>query len=202
MSDIKHERRVTLAHMLSSQFPIYPDCGCVEYGLKLDPYCRVLPFTRSVEGSPIPGDTAIVNKSRVNLPTVRHAHFAPGTVGLIASVPTLLLTNVSRISPEPPLAAQAHGLRRGQVRCFLSCRESRRAHGARSQDCGLSQKLSTRMHGKVPFPIVMTCQLIRYPGGVSNQNSCRCSKIISTFDCNEALSPWKNADDESPHIVE
>src|SRR5713101_9373242 len=164
MSDIKHERRVTLAHMLSSQFPIYPDCGCVEYGLKLDPYCRVLPFTRSVEGSPIPGDTAIVNKSRVNLPTVRHAHFAPGTVGLIASVPTLLLTNVSRISPEPPLAAQAHGLRRGQVRCFLAGREGRRATGARSQDSSLRQKLSTGIHGMAPYPITVGCQLTRYSG--------------------------------------
>src|ERR1700731_298511 len=29
------------------------------------------------------------------------------------------------------------------------------------------------MHDKVPFPIVMTCQLTRYPEGVSNRISCR-----------------------------
>src|SRR5580700_5849968 len=32
MSDINHERGVTLAQMLSSQFPIYPDFGGMEYG--------------------------------------------------------------------------------------------------------------------------------------------------------------------------
>src|SRR6266436_3092390 len=151
MSDIKHERGVTFAHMLSSQFPIYPYCGCVEYGLKFDAYRGVLPFTRSVESSPIPSDASIVHKSRVNLPSVRHAHLAPGNDGLIAPVPTLLLTNVSRISPEPPLAAQAHGLRHGQVRCFLACRESRRAHGASSQEASLCQEFSTRIHGKAPL---------------------------------------------------
>jgi hypothetical protein len=135
-----------------------PDCGCVEYGPKFDPYRRVLPFTWSVEGSAILGDTTIVSKSGVNLPGVRHAHFAPGTDGVIGSVPTLLLTNASRISPKPPLAAQAHRLRRGQVRCFLACRESRRAHGARSEDYGLSKKLSTRMHSKIPCPITITCE--------------------------------------------
>src|SRR6267378_5590937 len=156
MSDIKHERGVALAHMLSSQFPIYPDCGCVEYGLEFDPDRRVLPFTRSVEGSPVPGDTAIINKSGVNLPSVGHAHLAPGVDGIIGSVPTLRLTNASGIRPKPPLAAKAHRLRRGQARCFLACRESRRAHGARSQDSGLSQEFSTRMHGKVPCPITIT----------------------------------------------
>src|SRR5260370_18560685 len=88
MSDIKQERRVTLAHMLSSEFSIYPDCGCVQYGLELDSYRKVLPFIRNVEGPPIPGDTAIVNKSVINLPCVSHAHFVPGTAGLIAAVPT------------------------------------------------------------------------------------------------------------------
>src|SRR6266700_2169902 len=141
----------------------------MEYGLEFDPHRGVLPFTRSVEGSPIPGDTSIVNESGVNLPSVRHAHFAPGADGLIASVPTLLLANVSRISPEPPLAAQAHGFRRGQVRCFLSCRESRRTHGARSQDSGLRQKLSTSIHGMAPYPITTTWQLTRYPLSVSHQ---------------------------------
>src|SRR6267378_619316 len=126
MSDIKHERGVALAHMLSSQFPVNPDCGCVKYGLEFDPDRRVLPFTRSVEGSPVPGDTAIINKSGVNLPSVRHAHLAPGVDGVIGSVPTLRL------------------------------RESRRAHGARSQDSGLSQEFSTRMNGKVPCPITIT----------------------------------------------
>src|SRR6266568_1906559 len=86
----------------------------MEYGLEFDPHRGVLPFTRSLEGSPIPGDTSIFNKGGLNLPSVRHAHFVPGTDGLIASVPTLLLANVSRISPEPPLAAQAHGRRRGE----------------------------------------------------------------------------------------
>src|SRR5216683_4237627 len=118
----------------------------MEYGLEFDPYRGVLPFTRSVEGPPIPGDTSIVNKSGVNLPSVRHAHFAPGTDGLIASVPTLLLTYVSRISTEPPLAAQAHRLGGRQFRSFRACRESRRTHGARGQDSGLSQELSTRIH--------------------------------------------------------
>src|SRR6266446_3057706 len=141
----------------------------MEYGLEFDPYRGVLPFTRSVEGPPIPGDTSIVKKSGLNLPSVRHAHFAPGTDGLIASVPTLLLANVSRISSEPPLAAQAHGLRRRQVRCFLACRESRRTHGARSQDSGLRQKLSTSIHGKAPHPITVGCQLTRYSGIESNQ---------------------------------
>src|SRR6266699_6015374 len=135
----------------------------MEYGLEFDPHRGVLPFTRSLEGSPIPGDTSIVNKSGVNLPSVRHAHFAPATDGLIASVPALLLTNVSRISPEPPWAAQAHGLRRGQVRCFLAGRESRRTHGARSQDSGLRQKLSTSIHRMVPYPNTSTWPLTRYP---------------------------------------
>jgi hypothetical protein len=181
MSDIKHERGVTLAHMLSSQFPIYPDCGRMEYRLKFDPYRRVLPFTRSFEDSPIPGDTTIINKSGVNLPSVRHAHLAPGTVGVIGSVPTLFLTNVSRISSKPPLAAQTYGLRRGQVHCFFACRESRRAYGTGSQDSGLSQKLSTRVHGKVPYPIRMGCQLTRHSGIESNQIRCTCSEIISSF---------------------
>src|SRR6266567_1273427 len=141
----------------------------MEYGLEFDPHRGVLPFTRCVEGSPIPGDTSIFNKGGVHLPSERHAHFAPDTDGLIASVPTLLLTNVSRISPEPPLAAQAHGLRRRQVRCFLAGRESRRTHGARSQDSGLRQKLSTSIHGKAPYPITTTWQLTRYPLSVSNQ---------------------------------
>src|SRR5216683_7321965 len=135
----------------------------MEYGLEFDPYRGVLPFTRSVEGPPIPGDTSIVKKSGLNLPSVRHAHFAPGTDGLIASVPTLLLTNVSRISPKPPLAAQAHGLRRGPVRCFLAGREGRRANGARGQGSGLHQKLSTSIQGKAPYPITTTWQLTRYP---------------------------------------
>src|ERR1700731_2202203 len=173
MSDIKHERGVTLAHMLSCQFPIYPDCGRMEYCLKFDPYRRVLPFTRGVEDSPIPGDTTIVDKSGINLPSVRHAHLVPASGGLIGSVPMLLLANISRIRTRPPLVAQTHGLGRGQVRCFFACRESRRAYGACSQDSGLRQKFSTRMHGKVPFPIVMTCQLTRYPEGVSNRISCR-----------------------------
>src|SRR5258708_6914543 len=56
MSDIKHKRGVTLAYMLSCQFPIYPDCGRMEYSLKFDPYRRILPFTRGVEDSPIPDD--------------------------------------------------------------------------------------------------------------------------------------------------
>src|SRR3989441_4287177 len=163
--------------MLSSQFPVYPDCGRMEYGLKFDPYRRVLPLIRSIEGAPIPGDASIVNKSAVNLPSVRHAHLAPGAVGFIASVPTLLLTNISRISPEPPLPAQAHSLRRGQVRCFLAYWEGRRAHGARSQDSGLRQKLSTRIHGKVPCPITVGCQLTRHPGIESNEISCTCSRI-------------------------
>src|SRR6266436_5981658 len=169
MSDIKHERGVTFAHMLSSQFPIYPYCGCVEYGLKFDTNHGVLPFTRSVEGSPIPGDTSIVNKSTFNLPSVRYAHFAPGIDGVIGSIPTLLFTNVSRISLKQPLAAQTHGLRRGQVRCFLTCPESWRAYGARSQDSSLSQECSTRIHGKVPCPITVRCQLTRYSGIQSTQ---------------------------------
>jgi hypothetical protein len=78
MSDIEHERGVTLAHMLSSPFSIDPDFGCVEYGLKLDPYRGVLPFTRDVERPPVPGDTSILDKSGVNLPSVRHADFVPG----------------------------------------------------------------------------------------------------------------------------
>src|SRR5713226_5213857 len=86
MSDVKHERRVTLARVLSSQFPVYPDCGCMEYGLKFDPNRGVLPFTRDVEGPPVPGDTSILDKSGVNLPSVRHADFVPGIYGLIASV--------------------------------------------------------------------------------------------------------------------
>ena len=68
-------------------------------------------------------------------------------------------------------------VRRGRVRCFLAYWEGRRAHGARSQDSGLGQKLSTRIHGKAPFPIVMTCQLTRYFGVESNQISCTCSRI-------------------------
>jgi hypothetical protein len=112
-SDLKHELRVTFARMLSGEFPIYPDCGCVEYGLKFDPYRGVLPFTRSVEGSPIPGDTAIVSKSGVNLPGVRHAHFTPVSAGVIGAIPALLRANSFRISPKPPFAAQAHRLRSG-----------------------------------------------------------------------------------------
>src|SRR5260370_14590830 len=125
----------------------------MEDGLKFDPYRGVLPFTQSIEGSPIPSDTSIVNESRVNLPGVRHAHLAPGTDGAIGSIPTLLLTNVSRISPKPPLAAQTHRLLRGGCRPFRACREGRRAHCAYSQGSGLSQKFSTRMHGRVPFLI-------------------------------------------------
>jgi hypothetical protein len=147
--------------MLSSQFTVYPDCGCMEYGLKFDPNRGVLPFTRSVESSPIPGDTSVVTKSGFNLPSMRHAHFSPRN-GLIASVPTLLLTNISRISQKPPLAAQAYSLRCVEVRCFLTCRESRCAQCARSQDAGLRQKFSTRIHGKAPFPIMATWQLTRY----------------------------------------
>ncbi len=94
MSDIKHESRVTLTRMLSSQFPVYPDRGRMEYGLKLDPYCGVLPFTRSVEGSSIPGGASILNKSRVNLPSVWHAHFAPGKERVVGSVPMLLFTDI------------------------------------------------------------------------------------------------------------
>src|SRR5216684_2967407 len=162
MSDIKHERRVTFPHMLSGQFPVYPDCGCMEYGLKFDPNRGVLPFTRSIESSPIPGDPSVVTESGFNLPSMRHMHFSPRNDGLIASVPTLLLTNISRISPKPPLAAQAYSLRCGEVRCFLTCRESRCAQCARSQDADLSQEFSTRMHGKAPFPIMATWQLTRY----------------------------------------
>jgi hypothetical protein len=165
--------------MFSSQFSIYPDCGRMEHSLKFDPYRRVLPFTRSFEDSPIPGDTTIINKRSVTLSDVRHAHLAPGTDGVIGSVPTLLRTNVSRISPKPPLAAQTHGLRGGQVRCFFACRESRRAYGARSQDSGLSQKLSTRVHGKAPYPSRMGWQLTRHYGIESNQISCTCSEISS-----------------------
>src|SRR5258708_29066120 len=135
--DVKHERGVALAHMLSSQFPVYPDCGCMEYGLKLDPYGRVLPLARRIESAPIPGDTTIINKSAINLPSVRHEHFEPGAAGFMASEPALLLANISRISPEQPLAAQTNGLRRGQVRCFFAYRKNRRAHGARSKSSGL-----------------------------------------------------------------
>src|SRR6266849_9276887 len=112
----------------------------MEYGLKLDPYRRVLPLTRGIEGAPIPSDASIVNKSRVDLPSVRHTHLVPGADGLIASVPTLLSTNVSRISPKPPWAAQADSLQRGQGQCFLACRESRRTRGGRSQNSSLSQE--------------------------------------------------------------
>src|SRR5260370_28303971 len=105
MSNIQHECRVTLARMVSSELSIYPDCGGAEYGLKFEAHRTVLPFTQSVEASPIPGDATIVNKSGVNLPSVRHAHVAPGTAGVIGSIPTLLLANVSRIRPKPPLAA-------------------------------------------------------------------------------------------------
>jgi hypothetical protein len=87
----------------------------MEYGLKLDPYRGVLPLARNIEGAPIPGDTTIINKSWVNLPSVGHEHFVPGANGFAASEPALLLTNISRISPERPLAAQAHGVRRGQI---------------------------------------------------------------------------------------
>src|SRR5258708_17627437 len=61
MSDVKHERGVALPHMLPSQFPVYPDCGCMEYRLKLDPYRGVFPLARNIEGAPIPGDTTIIN---------------------------------------------------------------------------------------------------------------------------------------------
>src|SRR5712664_1991653 len=162
MSDIKHEGGVALANVLSSQFTVYPGCGCMEYGLKLDPYRRVLPFTRSIEDSPIPGDAAIINKSRVNLPSVRHLHFAPGTNRVIGYVPALLLADASRIGPKPPLTAQTHGLRRGQIRCLLGCRENRRTNGAGSQDSSLSQEFSTRMHDKVRFSTRSTWQLTRY----------------------------------------
>jgi hypothetical protein len=87
----------------------------MEYGLKLDPYRGVLPLARNIEGAPIPGDTTIINKSWVNLPSVGHEHFVPGANGFATSEPALLLTNISRISPERPLAAQAHGVRRGQI---------------------------------------------------------------------------------------
>ena len=169
-SDVKPERGVALAHMLSSQFPVYPDCGRMEYGLKLDPYRGVLPFYRRIKGAPIPGETTIINKSGINLPGVRHEHFEPGADGFMASEPALLLANISRISPEQPWAAQTHGLRRGQVQCFFVCPKSGRANGARSQDSSLRQKLSTRIHGKVPFPIVvMGCQLSRHSGIESTQ---------------------------------
>src|SRR6266853_3357827 len=120
MRDIKHERGVALAYMLSSQFPVYPDCGRMEYGLKLDPYGRVLPLARRIESAPIPGDTTIINKSMINLPGVRHEHFEPGADGFMASEPALFLANISRISQEQPLAAQTSGLRRGQVRSFFA----------------------------------------------------------------------------------
>src|SRR5260370_7632951 len=81
MSDIKQERRVTLAHMLSSEFSIYPDCGCVEYGLELDSYRKVLPFIRNVEGPPIPADTATVNKTGIHLQISTHPPFLPLTIG-------------------------------------------------------------------------------------------------------------------------
>src|SRR5260370_24934752 len=153
MSDIKHERGVPLARMLSSQFPVYPACGRMKCGLDVDPSGGVLPFKRRIKGAPIPSHTTIINKSGINLPGVRHEHFVPGADGFVASKPSLLLTNISRISPEQPLAAQTSSLRRGQVRCFFACRRSRRAHGARSKNSGLRQKLSSRILGKVPYPV-------------------------------------------------
>src|ERR1700676_2876494 len=145
MSDIKHERGVTFADMLSGQFPVYPDFGCVEYGFKFDPHRRVLPFTRSVKGSLIPSDTSIVEKSRVNLPSVRHAHRAPKTGGL-GFVPTLLLTGASRIRAKPPLAAETYLLRQGYVRRVRARRKYRRANSASRHGPGLSQEFQARMH--------------------------------------------------------
>src|SRR5450631_2087991 len=75
MSDIQHERGVTLAYMLPSQLAIYPDCGGVEYGFKFDSYRGVLPFAGNIERSLIPGDVSKLYKIRVNLPGVRHRHF-------------------------------------------------------------------------------------------------------------------------------
>jgi hypothetical protein len=59
---IKHELRVARAHMLSSQFSIDPDCGRMEYGLKFDPRRGILPCPRSMEGSLIPGNIAIISE--------------------------------------------------------------------------------------------------------------------------------------------
>src|ERR1700676_2263296 len=148
MSDVKRERRVSLAHMFSSQFAIDPDCGRMEHRLKFDSRRGILPFTCSIEGSPIPGNTAIIGEGGVNLPSERHVHPAPVTDGIISCEPTLLHANVRRVCPEPPWAAEAHRLWCGQVRCFLDRLEDSRAHGARSQDTGLRQKFSTRMHVK------------------------------------------------------
>src|SRR5712672_863537 len=126
----------------------------MEYRLKLDPYRRALPFTWGLEGAPIPGDTSILNKRAFNLPSVRHEHFAPSTGRVIGAGPTLLFTDIKRISPKPPLAAQAHRLLRRRVHSFCGARrEGRRAHGACCQGCGLSQEFSTRMHGKSRCPV-------------------------------------------------
>src|SRR5258708_3981654 len=150
VSDIKHEGGVAFAGMFSGQLPVYPDFRCVEYSLKLESYRGVLPFTRSVEGSEIPGDTSIVDKSKVNLPSVRHVHRAPRTGGFVEFVPTLLLTGAPGIRLEPPFATETHCLWQAHVSRVTTGRECRRANGASGQGPGLSHEFPTRMHSYTP----------------------------------------------------
>ncbi len=109
-SDIEHERRVALTEVLSSELPIYPDFATVENCLKLEANRRIPPFTRSVEVSPIPRNTAIVDRGGIDLPGVRHVHLAPNTGGFVGFVPTLLLAGASGIRAKPPLAADTYWL--------------------------------------------------------------------------------------------
>src|SRR6267378_4642393 len=148
--DIKHECGVALADMISGQLPIYPDFGCVEYGLKLESYRRVLPITRSVESSLIPGDPSIVGKSGVYLPSVRHIHPAPKTGRFVGFVPTLLLTGDLGIGAKPPFAAGTHCFSQGHVRRVGARRRCRRANGPSGHGTGLSQEFPTRMHRYTP----------------------------------------------------
>src|SRR6267378_150819 len=150
VSDIKHECGVAFADMVSGQLPIYPDFGCVEYGLKLESYRRVLPITRRVESSLIPGDPSIVGKGGVYLPSVRHIHPAPKTGRFVGFVPTLLLTGDLGIGAKPPFAAGTHCFPQGYVRRVRARRRCRRGNSARGQSPGLSQEFPTRMHRYTP----------------------------------------------------
>src|ERR1019366_5783070 len=72
LRDVEGKSRVTLAGMFSGEPAIDPHHGGMEYSFKLDSHRGMLPSDRNIEGPPIPGDAAIVDRPQGNLPGMRH----------------------------------------------------------------------------------------------------------------------------------
>ena len=106
MSDVQGKGGVRFAKMLAGDMAVDPGlCGMID-GLELNAGCGMLPAGRSAKIAPIPGQAAIINEVRIDLPGMGDSNGAPVGCGSFGGKPTGRFANGIRVRAEKPIAVE------------------------------------------------------------------------------------------------